>query len=967
MLLLAVPTVFAQQTGSISGRVTADGQPLPGVTVEASSNVLPQPRVTVTDGNGAYRLPALQPGVYTVSYTLSGMQAISRRAQVLLSDDTGVDVTMGVAGLAETITVTAEATLVDRSSATIQSSLSNEQMTSLPVGQEYRDLVKLAPGIMYTEDGTRGPSAGGSGQDNVYQFDGVNVTLPLYGTLAAEPATHDIAQLSVIKGGAKAIDFNRSGGFTIDSISKSGTNQFKGEVGFQYQSSSMTSELKRGTNSIFDEDRSWGTANIGGPLVADRLFFYGSYYRPTRARENRANLYGDLPAYDSTRNEYFGKLTYTPTAAILLNGSYRASDRLDQSNLFGSAAASTTGTGGESNQKIGTLEASWVSSPRSYFTAKFTDYTLETQGRPDNLADVQISTALGTRLGLANLGQIGLLSVPVPSTVAAVQAFRAPFIDRFGFLTNGVRTGGGLVGFGTTFDKNDFFRTSGQVGFNYTLGTKVTHDLHAGYQRYEDSEDLTRSTNGWGLITIPGGATTCPATICGTAMPIFFQTSFQQQTTGAVPTIHSEYHSQNFEINDSFRWRDWAFNIGVIASNDTLYGQGLQEADNIAGFVSSPGTKYEMYNIPFEKMIQPRLGATWAYNGSDTVYASYATYNPAATSLPRAASWDRNLATTIRAYFDANGALIGTDPLASSSGKLFVDDLDPRTTKEYMIGTAQQFTSRWSARFYARHRYTDNFWEDTNNNARVAFNPPEGVPRELYIANLDALRRAIGRGSLSGSTYVIAMLDGAFTKYYEATLESDYRASGGAFVRGTYTWSHYYGNMDQDGSTGCPPCDDQNTFIGSSNIADGAGRQIWDNKYGDLHGDRRHILKVYGAYPLPWRASAGAYGVYQSGEPWEKWDYEFYRPLVGTSTSDTIRYAEPAGSRKTDAHYQFDLKYTQDIPVASYNFQIVADMFNILDNQTIRKVQPSVHSAAFGQPVVSYSPRRLQLAVRFQF
>ena len=76
----------------------------------------------------------------------------------------------------------------------------------------------------------RGPSAGGSGQDNVYQFDGVNVTLPLFGTLSAEPASHDIAQVTTIKGGARAVDFDRSGGFSIDSVSKSGTNRYAGEV-----------------------------------------------------------------------------------------------------------------------------------------------------------------------------------------------------------------------------------------------------------------------------------------------------------------------------------------------------------------------------------------------------------------------------------------------------------------------------------------------------------------------------------------------------------------------------------------------------------------------------------------------------------------------------------------------------------------------------------------------------------------
>ena len=79
--LLCCTALFAQQTGSISGKVTADNQPLPGVTVEARSNVLPQPRVTTTDANGTYQLPQLVPGTYTLTFTLAGMQTATRRAK----------------------------------------------------------------------------------------------------------------------------------------------------------------------------------------------------------------------------------------------------------------------------------------------------------------------------------------------------------------------------------------------------------------------------------------------------------------------------------------------------------------------------------------------------------------------------------------------------------------------------------------------------------------------------------------------------------------------------------------------------------------------------------------------------------------------------------------------------------------------------------------------------------------------
>ena len=955
IVLFAVPAA-AQQTGSISGKVTdTAGGVLPGVTVEARSDVLPGPRVTVTGGAGEYQLPALPPGSYTLQFTLAGMQTATRRAEVLLAQDTVADAELAISGVSENVTVTAAVSLIDRDSATIKSSLSNDQILGLPVGQEYRDLVKLIPGVQYSQDLVRGPSAGGSGQDNVYQFDGVNVTLPLFGTLSAEPASHDIAQVSVIKGGARAIDFERSGGFSIDSVSKSGTSKYAGQVSYQLQTTGMAADLDSGVQSRYKQDRSWLDVNAGGPILKDRLYFYGSYYRPQNTRQNRANLYGQLPEYESTRNEGFGKLTFTPTHSVLVNLSYRDSKRDDSSVLFESNEAASTGRGNEARLQIGTAEGSWVINQRSFATFKYTDFANRTHGRPDNLADVTVSTAPGTVLDIANLDRVGRLTVPVPvAGLPAYNAFVQPLIDRYGYIQDGQHVGGGFNGVYHQFDSDDFFRNAGQVGYNLTLGSTVRHTLHAGYQRYVDAEDLTRRSNGWGMITVQGGRTAFRGT------PIFYTAAFQQQGLGAVPTIHSEYRSQSIEVNDSITWRNFTFNAGLLASNDTLYGQGLREDDStLSGFVQSAGTKYRMYEIPFSKMIQPRLSATWAYNAKDTVYASYATYNPAASSLPRAASWDRNIAVTINAYFDQNGVLFGTDPFASSSGKLFVPDMTPRTVREYLIGTARQLSGSWSARLYGRYRKGDHFWEDTNNNARIAFDPPPGIPRELYIPNLDAQLAQIG----SGSSFVVAELDGAFTKYYEVTLESEWRTQK-AFLRGSYTWSHYYGNFDQDNSS---VSNDDNIFIGSSNIGDDAGRQLWNNRYGDLRGDRRHMLKLYGYHTLPWNATVGAYGIAQSGQPWEMWSYEPYIGLT-TSTVETARNAEPAGSRRTAAHWQLDLNYTQNIKTTQrLNVQVVGDLFNVFDKQTGYNVEPRFHNSNFGVPRSFYDPRRFQLALRLQF
>ena len=159
---------------------------------------------------------------------------------------------------------------------------------------------------------------------------------------------------------------------------------------------------------------------------------------------------------------------------------------------------------------------------------------------------------------------------------------------------------------------------------------------------------------------------------------------------------------------------------------------------------------------------------------------------------------------------------------------------------------------------------------------------------------------------------MIAALDGAYTKYYEATLESEWRGEK-TFVRGSYTWSDYYGNFDQDNTTGLN--NDMNTFIGSSNIADGAGRQLWDMKDGELRGDRPHLLKLYGSRELGWKRHRGRVLRVPVRPAVGGQSYEPYRSLT-TSTSDSNRNAEPAGSRRTDSHWQMDLNYTQNFRLA---------------------------------------------------
>jgi len=955
-LALAALPATAQQAGALVGTVLAPkGQGLSGVRIEASSSGLPQPRTVISDQDGTFRLPLLPPGLYTLTFTHAGLVTQKRTAHVVLQQNTALRVSMAEAAPGAEVVVSAQATLLDAGSAELKSALTSEVFDTLPVGQGFRDLIKLIPGVPYTQDAVRGPSAGGSGQDNVHLFDGVNVNLPLFGTLSAEPSSLDIDQIAVLKGGAAATDFNRAGGFSINSVSRSGTDAFQGELSYQLVPDQLIARRTNATSSQFELDTSFLTARVGGPLLKERLFFFTSFYRPVTTKENSSNLYGPVPDMRDVREEFFLKLTYAPTNALLFNASYRTSDRVYRhAGVGGPASAASTRTGGKVGLDIGILEGSWLLSPHSYLTFKATDFANKTLDRPDTLFTFRPALDGSVGLDVSALDTQGLFTVPVPNASSPTyNAFIAPLVDRYGYLANNVRNGGGNVGGASQLNTQDFFRRNYQAAFDTTFDAGgLAHELHVGLQWWKETEDLLRTSNGWGAISAPRNVTF-------NGLPVFFQALVQQQGILSVPTIRSEYASTNVEVNDRIRWRNLTFNVGLLASQDRLYGQGLREkAGTVSGFELAKGHRYLMHQISFREALQPRLGLTWAYRDSDTVYANYARYVPAASSLPRAASWATNSAALINAYFDANGAFMGSSPEASSVGKVFASGLKPRHTDEYLVGTTKDLGRGWTARLHARYRHSTNFWEDTNNDARLRFDPPPGIPRELYVPNLGAIRAEIG-----GDTYVIAKLDGAFTKYWETGLETEWRGSR-AYLRASYVWSHYYGTFDQDNTT---VGNDANLFMGASYIADDAGRQIWNFKYGDLTGDRRHQVKVFGSYAFPWMGRLGAFAIYQSGQPWQFQSWEPYAALTG-SRADTNRYAEPAGSHRTAPHYQLDLNYTQGFwQRKSVRVEGMLDIYNVFNRQTGYNIQSRMHSALPGTPQTFFAPRRTQLGLRVQF
>ncbi len=166
LLLCSVAGAQQTQTGSINGTVTLeDGSALPGVIVSATGDVLPKARSTVTDAKGEYRFAVLPPGNYKVTFSMSGFATEQRDFAVRLQQLSIINVTMKDATFEGEIVVTSENPTIDTESAQIKSSTSEDVIQSLPVGQQYRDLIKLIPGVQYSEDRIRGASVGASGHE----------------------------------------------------------------------------------------------------------------------------------------------------------------------------------------------------------------------------------------------------------------------------------------------------------------------------------------------------------------------------------------------------------------------------------------------------------------------------------------------------------------------------------------------------------------------------------------------------------------------------------------------------------------------------------------------------------------------------------------------------------------------------------------------------------------------------------
>ena len=298
--IFSFPAAAAAQTAEIAG-VARDGSGavLPGVTVEASSPALIEKvRVVYTDGQGQYRLIGLSPGAYKVSYTLTGFKEFVREGIMLTAGFTAsVDAALSVGAVAETVTVSGQSPLVDIQATTQRRALSTALLNELPTGRSFQNLAILVPGVqmplIYQDvggsDGNRWQTlkVHGSRDDqmplllNGMPFNNMNNSGGGYNhTLAINTGT--VQEMTITTSGSTAE--SRTSGVVSNTLAKDGGNRYSYYFYSDFTNSGLQSNnlsdklIAQGLNSITRVKRIVEVnPTMGGPIVKDRLWFYGGY------------------------------------------------------------------------------------------------------------------------------------------------------------------------------------------------------------------------------------------------------------------------------------------------------------------------------------------------------------------------------------------------------------------------------------------------------------------------------------------------------------------------------------------------------------------------------------------------------------------------------------------------------------------------------------------------------------------
>jgi outer membrane receptor protein involved in Fe transport len=811
-------SVLAQaNTGKITGKVTAEGEALPGVTVTATSPSLQGERSDVSRETGDFLFPQLPAGEYELVFELEGFAPLRMPVKVNANQSVDIAPAMMVSNVEEEIVVTGE---LDTISAETQSQTTYEIETieHLAITRSIEDAVVLAPGVHQTGpkatsnlNGLAISIAGSQSYENLFMVNGVVVNENTRGQ-AIEFVIEDAVQETTISTSGVSAEYGRFNGGVVNVITRSGGNEFHGSARVN-----VDKEAWEGSNQFTPENQNNDAnetyeATFGGRILRDKLWFFAAGRDLTQAATQDLPL-SQIPldvGLEADRAE--AKLTVSPHPSHRVIGSYMERNSLQNNEHFSAIDLSTVNPTREDPEDLTSVNYTGVLTP---------NFFLEAQWSERNLVIGKGSGGKTTeRIGgtwFVDLTQFVFLASPT---------FCAVCVDNERNNENALL-------------KTSFFLTTERTG---------SHDLVAGFDTFEDINVIENHQSGsdfhvWATQPfIVRGQQVFPQ-FTDNNSNIFRWTPVLESTQG----MH--FKTDSLFVNDTWRLGDkWSFNVGLRYDEN--------DSSNGSGEVISDDTK-----------LSPRLAAAYDLN-ADGNWVFNATYGHYASSINTGSNiggvtgsagalgdwqWlydgpainpDRNAPTdqllnadealeVIFAWFDSIGGVDNTDRRQSLTipglGLQVRESLVTPSAEEATVGMIKRLGTRGLVRADVVHREYDEFYSRRVDTGTGQVTNPDGSLSDLNLmTNSDEPER----------------------KYDGLHSQFSYRFNDRFTLAGNWAWSNSRGNFDgeTEGNAALP-------------WGGGAGNQ-GDDSYpelkafarhlssGHLQNDQRHKVALWGLYDV---------------------------------------------------------------------------------------------------------------------